>query len=86
MVGIRNHAKAHVNVGLQPSGLKIYRADVLVEQNTAKTMDVAGRVVVMRLGQIVWDGLRRDIGHKDLGDLFLSRKPGEPSHDHRPPV
>ncbi len=57
---------------LRRDGLTI----LLVEQNTAKAMDVSSRVVVMRLGRIVWDGPRKEIGHKELGELFLARKTG----------
>jgi branched-chain amino acid transport system ATP-binding protein len=58
---------------LRGDGLTI----LLVEQNTAKAMEVSGRVVVMRLGRIVWDGPRADIDHKRLGELFLARKAAE---------
>ncbi len=46
---------------------------LLVEQNTAKAMDVCARVVVLRLGRVVWDGARHDIDHERLGQLFLAR-------------
>jgi branched-chain amino acid transport system ATP-binding protein len=59
---------------LRRDGLTI----LLVEQNTAKAMQVSSRVVVMRLGRIVWDGPRHDITHKQLGELFLARKTGTP--------
>jgi hypothetical protein len=29
IVGIRNHAKTRVTIGLQPSDMKIYRTDVI---------------------------------------------------------
>ncbi|MGH8765474.1 MAG: ABC transporter ATP-binding protein [Burkholderiales bacterium] len=58
---------------LRRDGLTI----LLVEQNTAKAMEVSGRVVVMRLGRIVWDGARTDIDHRQLGELFLARKTAE---------
>jgi branched-chain amino acid transport system ATP-binding protein len=59
---------------LRRDGLTI----LLVEQNTTKAMEVSARVVVMRLGQIVWDGPRANISHKELGELFLARKVGAP--------
>ena len=64
----------HELAKLRSDGLTI----LLVEQNTAKAMAVAERVVVMRLGRIVWDGPRQDISHKELGELFLARSAGAP--------
>jgi len=58
---------------LRRDGLTI----LLVEQNTAKAMEVSERVVVMRLGRIVWDGPRANIDHKRLGELFLAKKTAE---------
>jgi len=47
---------------------------LLVEQNTAKALEVSDRVVVMRLGRIVFDGPREAIDAARLGELFLARK------------
>lgn len=55
---------------------------LLVEQNTAKALEVSDRVVVMRLGRIVFDGPRHAIDTERLGELFLARKArdGESAH------
>ena len=75
------------SMGLAPQAIALVfdelarmRADgltiLLVEQNTAKAMQVASRVVVMRLGRIIWDSPRADISTRELGELFLGRKQG----------
>lgn len=48
------------------------RTILLVEQNTRKAMEVAERSVVMRLGQVIWDGMTDQITMDDLGSLFMS--------------
>lgn len=55
---------------LREAGLTI----LLVEQNTAKAMEVSDRVLVLRLGQVVWDSPREEIDHQRLGELFLARR------------
>lgn len=55
---------------LRADGLTI----LLVEQNTAKAMEVSDRIVVLRLGKVVWDSPRAQIDHQQLGELFLARK------------
>lgn len=47
---------------------------LLVEQNTKKAMEVAQRAVVLRLGQVIWDGPTQEISHAELGSLFLTGK------------
>lgn len=44
---------------------------VLVEQNTRKGVAEAERVVVMRLGRVLWDGPADDVDHDRLGEMFL---------------
>ena len=44
---------------------------VLVEQNTRKGIAEAERVVVMRLGKILWDGPAGDVDHDRLSEMFL---------------
>jgi len=53
---------------LKESGLTI----LLVEQNTKKAMQVAERAVILRLGQVIWDGKPDEISSDELGDLFLT--------------
>lgn len=55
---------------LRADGLTI----LLVEQNTAKAMEVSDRIVVLRLGKVVWDSPRAQIDRQQLGELFLARK------------
>lgn len=55
---------------LRETGLTI----LLVEQNTRKAMEVADRAVILRLGEVIWDGKPDDISHEDLGELFLTGK------------
>jgi branched-chain amino acid transport system ATP-binding protein len=56
---------------------------LLVEQNTKKAMEVAHRAVILRLGQVIWDGKPADITHDELGELFLTgRMRGEASAKH----
>jgi branched-chain amino acid transport system ATP-binding protein len=45
---------------------------LLVEQNTRKALQVAGRAVVLRLGQIIWNGAVAELTDKKLGALFLT--------------
>lgn len=47
---------------------------LLVEQNTRKAMEVADRAVILRLGEVIWDGKPADITHDELGELFLTGK------------
>jgi branched-chain amino acid transport system ATP-binding protein len=73
------------SVGLSPSAigvvfdelLRLHKAGMtilLVEQNTKKAMEVAERAVILRLGQVIWDGAPKDITHDELGELFLTGK------------
>lgn len=63
---------------LQDEGLTI----LLVEQNTRKAMEVADRAVILRLGEVIWDGRPADITHAELGDLFLTgRMHAEAAHN-----
>lgn len=55
---------------LQDTGLTI----LLVEQNTRKAMEVADRAVILRLGEVIWDGKPAEITHDELGELFLTGK------------
>ncbi|SLN63284.1 High-affinity branched-chain amino acid transport ATP-binding protein LivF [Aquimixticola soesokkakensis] len=55
---------------LRDTGLTI----LLVEQNTRKAMEVADRAVILRLGEVIWDGKPADITHDELGELFLTGK------------
>lgn len=55
---------------LRDTGLTI----LLVEQNTRKAMEVADRAVILRLGEVIWDGKPADITHEELGELFLTGK------------
>ncbi len=48
------------------------RTILLVEQNTKKALEVARRVIVMRLGRIVWSGTTRAITQQQLGALFMT--------------
>jgi branched-chain amino acid transport system ATP-binding protein len=48
------------------------RTILLVEQNTRKAMEVAGRSVVLRLGKVIWDGNTSSITHAELGELFMT--------------
>ncbi len=62
---------------LRAAGLTI----LLVEQNTRKAMEVAERAVILRLGEVIWDGRPADITHDELGELFLTgRMRGEAGH------
>jgi len=64
-------------IRLNETGLTI----LLVEQNTKKAMQVAGRAVILRLGKVIWDGIPANISHEELGDLFLTgRMRGEMNH------
>jgi branched-chain amino acid transport system ATP-binding protein len=60
------------------------RTVLLVEQNTRKAMAAAGRVVVMRLGHVIWDSPTADLSHAALGQLFMTGKVEDPSVE--PPV
>ena len=73
------------SMGLSPQAIALVfdeldrlRADgmtiLLVEQNTAKALEVSDRIVVLRLGKVIWDGPRANMDHRRLGELFLSRK------------
>lgn len=73
------------SVGLSPAAIgvvfnelkRIHRSGhtiLLVEQNTKKAMEVAERAVILRLGQLIWDGRPADITHDELGELFLTGK------------
>jgi branched-chain amino acid transport system ATP-binding protein len=56
---------------------RLQKTDVtvlLVEQNVRKVMEIAERTVVMRLGQIIWDGSTRGITLEDLAEMFLTGK------------
>ncbi|MGO4855348.1 branched-chain amino acid ABC transporter ATP-binding protein [Phaeovulum sp. W22_SRMD_FR3] len=55
---------------LRDTGLTI----LLVEQNTRKAMEVADRAVILRLGEVIWDGKPAEISHDELGELFLTGK------------
>jgi len=55
---------------LRDTGMTI----LLVEQNTRKAMEVADRAVILRLGEVIWDGKPADISHDELGELFLTGK------------
>ncbi len=55
---------------LRDTGLTI----LLVEQNTRKAMEVADRAVILRLGEVIWDGKPSGITHDELGELFLTGK------------
>lgn len=52
---------------LHAAGLTV----VLVEQNTKKAMEIATRVVVMRTGQVAYDG-PAGLSHEQLGALFMT--------------
>lgn len=45
---------------------------LLVEQNTRKAMQFAERAVVLRLGELIWDGPVGAIDHEQLGELFMT--------------
>ncbi|MBE9639638.1 ATP-binding cassette domain-containing protein [Salipiger mangrovisoli] len=55
---------------LRDTGMTI----LLVEQNTKKAMEVADRAVILRLGEVIWDGSPAEITHDELGELFLTGK------------
>ncbi|WP_417208561.1 ABC transporter ATP-binding protein [Antarctobacter sp.] len=81
------------SVGLSPAAIGVVfrellrlRAEgltiLLVEQNTRKAMEVADRAVILRLGEVIWDGKPSGISHEELGDLFLTgRLRGEARHN-----
>ena len=71
------------SVGLSPQAIGIVfdqlkrihesgRTILLVEQNTRKAMQVADRAVVLRLGEVIWDGPAAGINHDQLGELFMT--------------
>jgi branched-chain amino acid transport system ATP-binding protein len=71
------------SVGLSPTAIGVVfdellrinatgQTILLVEQNTKKAMSVAQRAVILRLGNVIWDGRPADITHDDLGELFLT--------------
>jgi len=60
------------------------RTILLVEQNTRKAMAAARRVVVMRLGQIIWDSPTSELSHARLGRLFMTGK-ADPAPAEAPP-
>jgi branched-chain amino acid transport system ATP-binding protein len=71
------------SVGLSPQAITVVfnelkrlhqggRTILLVEQNTRKAMETAGRAVVLRLGKVIWDSPTSELSHADLGDLFMS--------------
>jgi branched-chain amino acid transport system ATP-binding protein len=73
------------SVGLSPAAVSVVFAELLrlrdlgitiflVEQNTRKAMEVAERAVILRLGEVIWDGKPSDITHDELGELFLTGK------------
>lgn len=82
------------SVGLSPTAIGIVfnelnrinaagQTILLVEQNTKKAMQVAHRAVILRLGQVIWDGRPADITHDELGELFLTgRMRGETGVEH----
>jgi branched-chain amino acid transport system ATP-binding protein len=37
-------------------------------------MEVAERALILRLGEVIWDGKPSDITHDELGELFLTGK------------
>jgi branched-chain amino acid transport system ATP-binding protein len=55
---------------------------ILVEQNTRKAMDVGSRVVVLRLGKVIWSGAPSEISHTGLGNLFMFGQIDEPINEH----
>lgn len=71
------------SVGLSPAAVNVVFNELLrlrgegltillVEQNTRKAMEVVDRAVILRLGEVIWDGRPADISHEDLGELFLT--------------
>ena len=71
------------SVGLSPQAIGIVfdqierinasgKTILLVEQNTRKAMQVAKRAVVLRLGEVIWDGPVSDVNHDQLGELFMT--------------
>jgi branched-chain amino acid transport system ATP-binding protein len=71
------------SVGLSPQAIGIVfeqlarihasgRTILLVEQNTKKAMQAAERAIVLRLGEVIWDGPVAEINHEQLGDLFMT--------------
>lgn len=71
------------SVGLSPQAIGIVfdqlirinesgKTILLVEQNTRKAMQVAKRAVVLRLGEVIWDGPVSDVNHEQLGELFMT--------------
>ncbi|WP_432211962.1 branched-chain amino acid ABC transporter ATP-binding protein [Bosea vestrisii] len=73
------------SVGLSPAAIGIVfdellrinamgQTILLVEQNTKKAMEVAQRAVILRLGQVIWDGKPAEISHEELGELFMTGK------------
>jgi len=70
------------SVGLSPQAIGIVfdqlmrinesgKTVLLVEQNTRKAMQVAKRAVVLRLGEVIWDGPVSNVNHEQLGELFM---------------
>jgi branched-chain amino acid transport system ATP-binding protein len=45
---------------------------LLVEQNTRKAMQVAGRVAILRLGEVIWTGPPAGITFEELGAIFMT--------------
>jgi len=71
------------SVGLSPQAIGLVfeqlqrihesgRTILLVEQNTRKAMHFAKRAIVLRLGEVIWDGPTADINHEQLGELFMT--------------
>jgi branched-chain amino acid transport system ATP-binding protein len=45
---------------------------LLVEQNTRKAMQVASRVAILRLGEVIWTGPPAGITFEELGAIFMT--------------
>jgi branched-chain amino acid transport system ATP-binding protein len=71
------------SVGLSPQAItlvfnelkRLHQAGktiLLVEQNTRKAMSAAERVVVLRLGRVIWDSPVSELNHTQLGELFMT--------------
>jgi branched-chain amino acid transport system ATP-binding protein len=45
---------------------------LLVEQNTRKAMQVASRVAILRLGEVIWTGPPAGITFEELGVIFMT--------------
>jgi len=73
------------SVGLSPQAITLVfnelkrlhqggRTVLLVEQNTRKALQAAERVVVLRLGKVIWDSPVDALSEGDLGELFMTGK------------